>query len=234
MEKEFDYQGIGRAFNEAFASEKVIIFGVVPRYSCGQSYGSDENYSCAVFAAARSLPEIEGALYGTRADGTRFMLCGGLMILEYTGNIKVSKEEVMPTFDYNGKLKQVYFMPTIAKALAATLMPATFKAEWPTDEELRFKREVNISKAEKIKKDSIEAARIRDNYRANLHAGKPETPESIALYEASANFDFTFEYNDDHRHYTNTRREMHSLVERMRDAGLNVKAFTDRVANYSE
>ena len=234
MEKEFDYQGIGRAFNEAFASEKVIIFGVVPRYSCGQSYGSDENYSCAVFAAARSLPEIEGALYGTRADGTRFMLCGGLMILEYTGNIKVSKEEVMPTFDYNGKLKQVYFMPTIAKALAATLMPATFKAEWPTDEELRFKREVNISKAEKIKKDNIEAARIRDNYRANLHAGKPETPESIALYEASANFDFTFEYNDDHRHYTNTRREMHSLVERMRDAGLNVKAFTDRVANYSE
>lgn len=232
MEKEFDYQGIGRAFNEAFASEKVIIFGVVPRYSCGQSYGSDENYSCAVFAAARSLPEIEGALYGTRADGTRFMLCGGLMILEYTGNIKVSKEEVMPTFDYNGKLKQVYFMPTIAKALAATLMPATFKAEWPTDEELRFKREVNISKAEKIKKDNIEAARIRDNYRVNLHAGKPETPESIALYEASANFDFTFEYSDDHRYCINTRREMHSLVERMRDAGLNAKAFTDRILGY--
>ena len=234
MEKEFDYQGIGRAFNEAFASEKVIIFGVVPRYSCGQSYGSDENYSCAVFAAARSLPEIEGALYGTRADGTRFMLCGGLMILEYTGNIKVSKEEVMPTFDYNGKLKQVYFMPTIAKALAATLMPATFKAEWPTDEELRFKREVNISKAEKIKKDSIEAARIRDNYRADLHNGVPETPDSMAIYHESANFDFTFEYSDDHRYCIDTRKRMRDLVARMKLMGLNASAFTSRIFSYSE
>ena len=234
MEKEFDYQGIARGFNKAFTSEQVIVFAVVPKYRCAQSFGSDDTYSCAVFAAARRLPQIEGALYGTRADGVRFMLCGSLMILEYTGDIKVNKDDTMPTFDYSGDLKQIYFMPTVAKKITAALMPATFKAEWPSDEELRFKREVNIAKAEKIKKDNIEAARIRDNYRANLHAGKPETPESIALYEASANFDFTFEYSDDHRYCINTRREMHSLVQRMRDAGLNAKAFTDRILGYQE
>ena len=232
MEKEFDYQGIARGFNKAFTSEQVIVFAVVPKYRCAQSFGSDDTYSCAVFAAARRLPQIEGALFGTRADGVRFMLSGSLMILEYTGDIKVNKDDTMPTFDYNGDLKQIYFMPTVAKKITAALMPATFKAEWPTDEEMREQRDKNLRKVEEIRAARAEAKRISDGYRAALHNGKPETPETIALYEQSAVFDFTFEYSDDHRYCIETRKRMRDLVSAMEAAGLNTKAFTSRVLGY--
>lgn len=232
MEKEFDYQGIGREFVKVFTSEKAIIFAVVPKSYALQKFGDNDTYSCAVFAAARRLPEIEGAVYGTRADGTRFMVWGSLMILEYTGKIKVQKEDTVPCFDYNGELKQIYFLPSVAKVIASELMPTTFKTEWPSDEAMCQRRDENLRKAEELIASRAEAKRISDGYRAALHNGKPETEETIALYEQSANFDFTFEYSDDHRYCIATRKRMHDLVSAMEAAGLNTKAFTSRVLGY--
>lgn len=234
MEKEFDYQGIGRAFNAAFASGDVVIFAVVPRRYAVQKYGDKDTYSCAVFAAARKLPVIDGAIYGTRSDGTQYMLHGSLTIIACSELQPVGKKDIFVRYDYNGNPACHYFVPSIAKQIANQMMPDTFKAEWPGDEELLLAAAEDARKAEKSRVAEEAARAIRDGYRANLHAGKPETPESIALYEASANFDFTFEYSDDNRYCINTRREMHSLVERMRDAGLNAKAFTDRILGYSE
>ena len=234
MEKEFDYQGIGRAFKAAFASGDVVIFAVVPRRYAVQKYGDKDTYSCAVFAAARKLPVIDGAIYRTRSDGTQYMLHGSLTIIACSGLQPVSKKDIFVRYDYNGNPACHYFVPSIAKQIAKQMMPDTFKAEWPEDEELLLAAAEDARKAEKSRVAAEAARAIRDGYRASLHAGTPETPESIALFELTEHFDFWFEYSDDHRYCIDTRRRMREIVERMKAAGLNVKAFTDRVANYSE
>ena len=234
MEKEFDYQGIGRAFKAAFASGDVVIFAVVPRRYAVQKYGDKDTYSCAVFAAARKLPVIDGAIYGTRSDGVRYMLHGSLTIIACPELQPVSKKDIFVRYDYNGNPACHYFVPSIAKQIAEQMMPVTFTTQWPEEEVLLLAAAEDARKAEKTRAAAEAKRAIRDGYRANLHAGKPETPESIALYEASANFDFTFEYSDDHRYCINTRKRMHDLVEHMKLMGLNANAFTSRIFGYSE